>query len=67
MCSLHGLDVLAGTRSRLTRLRRREEDRIDEIEIALLAHSLQENGTDHSTPPDDAYVHLDSITVTPAE
>ena len=54
---LDGRDSLADVRRGGSRLRSREEDWIDQIEVPLLAHALHEHGTNHATPTDDAYLH----------
>ena len=44
-----------------TRLGGGEEDRIDQIEVPLLAHALHEDRADHTAPADDAYLHLSIV------
>ena len=47
----------ADRRRRGASLGRGEEDRVDDLEVALLEHPAHEDGTDHAAPTDDADVH----------
>jgi hypothetical protein len=41
-------------RRRGARLRRAEKNGVDQVEIALGAHALEQHGSDHSPPTDDS-------------
>ena len=51
---LHAAGRPADRRRGAAGLRRTEERGLDRIEVAFLAHALQENGADHAAPTDDA-------------
>ena len=61
--SLTGGASLADRRAAAARLRGGEEHRLDQVEVALLAHALHEHRADHAAPADDAYLHLCIVAV----